>query len=112
MLQRLSSLFPFVVVLACLVLLSVGCSNVSGDRTPRDAPQASRPCDLPYQDKARPLPAQQDLDKPLDGAAWAQLEAQDAGVYNALWPRFNANIDWSAEHCVAKPATKPTPAAP
>lgn len=98
--------FPTVcaVALACCSLLSAGCSSVSGDRTPPAVPQALRPCSLPYLEKAAPLKPQQDLDKPLAGDQWATLEAQDAGTYNALWPRFNANIDWAADNCIARPA--------
>ena len=97
-----------VAALACCSLLSAGCSSVSGAQTPPAVPQAIRPCSLPYQEKARALPPQQQLDKPLDGAGWSQLEAQDAGAYNQLWPRFNANIDWAAAECVAKPAPAPS----
>jgi hypothetical protein len=99
----------FAAALACSLLPSAGCSNASGDRTPRDAPQPQLPCSLPYLAKAGPLPAQQDLDKPLAGDRWSELEAQDAAAYNQLFPKFNANIQWAADHCDAKPAPKSPP---
>lgn len=70
----------------------------------RPLPRADSPCDLPYRDKAAELAAQPDLTQPLAGDGWAQLQAQDAAAYNALWPKFNANVDWAGEHCVKKPA--------
>lgn len=88
--------------LACSALLSAGCSSVFGDRTPPAVPQATLPCSLPYQEKARELPPQQDLDKPLPGDRWAELGAADAKAYNLLFPKFNANIDWAGENCVAR----------
>lgn len=72
--------------------------------TPPVPPQPLRPCDLPYQEKAGSLPAQADLTTDLDGSGWVELEKQDAAAYNGLFPQFNANVDWSAAHCVAKPA--------
>lgn len=89
-------------------LSSASFLNACGVLAPPDAgqpqpPQAVRPCDLPYREKAGELPAQVDLDKPLDGPGWSALEASDATAYNQLFPKFNANQDWAAEHCIAKP---------
>ncbi len=99
----------FGAALASLVLSSAGCSSVSGGPATQDAPQAIRPCELPYQEKAGALPAQADLTVPLQGADWIQLEKQDAGAYNDLYPKFNANVEFAGSHCVARPASAPTP---
>lgn len=67
------------------------------------------PCELPVQTRAAELPAQGDLSTPLSAEDWARLETQDAAAYNGLYPAFNANLDWAAQHCVAKPGEKPKP---
>lgn len=95
----------FVAALVSLALSNAGCSSVFGDRATQDAPpQPTRPCELPYQEKAGDLPPQGDLSVPLQGPDWIQLERQDAGAYNGLFPKFNANIDFAGSHCIAKPA--------
>lgn len=84
--------------------------NACADRGPPVAPQvpqAVKPCELPFQEKATELAAQTDLDKPLPGDDLSRLYGQDAAAYNALFPRFNANLDWAAEHCVARPPISP-----
>lgn len=40
------------------------------------------------------------------------LWKQDAGAYNALYPQFNANIDYAAGRCVARPAASAEPPVP
>ncbi len=41
---------------------------------------------------------------PLAGDDWIRLQTQDAAAYNQLFPRFNANIDFARDKCIAKPA--------
>lgn len=95
--------------LACSLLISGGCSNASGGLTPPPAPpQSPSPCNIPYQEKAGPLAPQANITQALPGPEMIDLWKQDAGAYNALYPQFNANIDYAAEKCVARPA----PAAP
>lgn len=76
---------------------------------PPAPPQASRPCALPYRDKAQDLPAQTNLDAPLPGDEMSMLWKGDIAAFNDLKPKFNANIDWAGEHCIAAPPKSTEP---
>lgn len=92
--------------LAFCLLVNASCSSVFGGLGTPDAspPQVHSPCELPYTDKAGELSAQPDLDAPLPGDGLVGIIKDDAAAYNAIYPRYNANIDWAGAKCEKKQA--------
>ncbi len=78
------------------------CGGLEGLGVMGKPPTADRPCDLPNQEPATELPPQDDMTVPLGGDAWAQLQRDDLAAYNLLFPRYNANIKFARERCVAR----------
>ena len=93
--------------LVCSLLSSASFLNACGvlqaPAAPPPPPSPVRPCDLPNQERATELAPQGDLSAPLGGDDWVRLQTQDAAAYNQLYPRYNANLDYSRANCIAKP---------
>lgn len=107
--RRLSSQRLFGVALAISLPFNAGCSNVSGvPTTPPVPPPTFSPCALPYQERANDLTAQSGITENLSGPEMVALWKSDAGQYNDLKPKFNANIEWAGSHCVTKPPETPS----
>lgn len=75
-------------------------------------PQALRPCELPFREKAQDLAPQTGMEQDLDGPGISALWKSDAAQYNALKPKFNENIEHADAKCVARPAEVPKAEAP
>jgi hypothetical protein len=99
-------------VLAFCLLTSAASLSACGGQAPpvvTSPPRTDRPCDVPFAERAQELPAQPDLDRALDAAGWTALQGQDYAAHNSLIARFNGNLDWTREKCIARPVPAPEP---